>query len=175
MSKQRKNKRRGNATTPLAGTRGTVVAAIVLLAVAIGASLGFGWWRAEQADTRPTAPSTQATAIPSPAAMAATAPGVQKLKGKWLRPDGGYVIEVRNVEDGGTMDVAYFNPRPIKVSKAEASQDGATTKVFLELRDVHYPGSTYTLRYDPASDQLKGVYYQAALQQRFEVVFVRMK
>ena len=47
-------------------------------------------------------------------------------------------------------------------------------KVFLELRDVHYPGSTYTLTYDPARDQLQGVYYQAALQQRFDVVFVRM-
>jgi hypothetical protein len=42
------------------------------------------------------------------------------------------------------------------------------------LRDVHYPGSTYTLTYDPAHDQLKGVSYQAALQQRFDVVFVRM-
>ena len=110
MSKQRKNTRRGNATTPRAGARRAAVAAIVLLAVVIGAPLGFGWWRAEQADTPPTAPSTQATATPSPAAMAATAPGVQKLQGKWLRPDGGYVIEVRNVEDGGTMDVAYFNP-----------------------------------------------------------------
>ena len=107
--------------------------------------------------------------------MAATAPGVQKLKGKWLRPDGGYVVEVRSVENNGHMDVSYFNPRPIKVSKAEASQDGATTKVFLELRDVNYPGSTYALTYDPAGDQLKGIYYQAALQQRFEVVFVRMK
>ena len=105
----------------------------------------------------------------------APTPGVQQLKGKWLRPDGGYVIEVRNVEDGGTMDVAYFKPRPITVSKAETSQEGATTKVFLELRDVNYRGSTYTLRYDPASDQLKGVYDQAALQQRFAVVFVRMK
>jgi hypothetical protein len=106
--------------------------------------------------------------------MAAMASGVQALKGKWLRPDGGYVVDVRSVEAGGTMDVAYFNPRPIKVSKAEASQEGAITKVFLELRDVQYPGSTYTLTYDPARDQLQGVYYQAALQQRFAVVFVRM-
>ena len=106
--------------------------------------------------------------------MAATAPGVQQLKGKWLRPDGRYVVDIRTVEDGGTMDVAYFNPRPIKVSKAEASQEGAITKVFLELRDVYYPGSTYTLTYDPGRDQLTGVYYQAALQQRFDVVFVRM-
>jgi hypothetical protein len=175
MSKQRKNMRRGNATAPLAGTRGAAVAAIVLLAVAIGVPLGVGGWRAQHADTRPTAPSPPATATRPPAAMAATAPGVQQLKGKWRRPDGGYVIDVRTVEDDGTMDVAYFNPQPIKVSRAKAVQEGATTKVFLELRDVHYPGSTYTLRYDPASDQLKGVYYQAALQQRFDVVFVRMK
>ena len=175
MSKQRKNTRRGNATTPPAGTRGAAVAAIVLLAVAIGVPLGVGWWRAQHADTRPTAPSPPATVTRPPAAMAATAPGVQQLKGKWLRPDGGYVIDVRTVEDDGTMDVAYFNPQPIKVSRAEASQEGATIKVFLELRDVHYPGSTYTLTYDAASDQLKGVYYQAALQQRFAVVFVRMQ
>jgi hypothetical protein len=163
MSKQRKNTRRGNATTSPVGIRGALVAAIVLLAVAIVGPLGVGGWRAQHADTRPPAP------------MAATAPGVQQLKGKWLRLDGGYVIDVRTVEDGGTMDVAYFNPRPIKVSRAEASQEGATIKVFLELRDINYPGSTYTLTYDSASDQLKGVYYQAALQQRFEVVFVRMK
>jgi hypothetical protein len=175
MSKQRKNTRSGNATTPPAGIRRALVAVIVLLAVVIGVPLGFGWWQAEHAGTRPTAPSTPATATHPPAPMATTAPGMQQLKGKWLRPDGGYVVEVRSVEDGGTMDVAYFNPQLIKVSQAEASQEGVTTKVFLELRDVHYPGSTYTLRYDPARDQLKGVYYQAALQQHFEVVFVRMQ
>ena len=54
-------------------------------------------------------------------------------------------------------------------------QDGATTKVFIELRDVNYPGvPTYTLAYYLASDKLAGIYYQAALQQRFEVVFERM-
>jgi hypothetical protein len=175
MSKPHKNMRSGNTTTPPAGIRRGPVAAIILLAVAIGVPLGFGGWRAEHADTHLTVPSTPVTATRPLAPMAATAPGVQQLKGTWLRPDGGYVIEVRTVEDGGHMDVAYFNPRPIKVSQAEASQEGATTKVFLELRDVQYPGSTYTLRYDPASDQLQGVYYQAALQQHFDVVFVRMK
>src|SRR5262249_1146890 len=124
--------------------------------------------------TRPTAPSTPATATRPPAPMAATAPGVQSLKGKWLRPDGGYVVDVRSVGGGGTMEGGDFNPRPLKVSKAEESQEGTITRVFLELRDVHYPGSTYMLTYDPARDQLKGVYYQAAIQQRFAVVFVRM-
>jgi hypothetical protein len=36
-------------------------------------------------------------------------------------------------------------------------------------------GSTYTLTYDPASDQLKGIYYQAVEQQRFDVAFVHIK
>jgi hypothetical protein len=73
------------------------------------------------------------------------------------------------------MDAGYFNPRPINVSRAEASQEGTTIKVFIELRDTNYPGSTYTLTFDPQSDQLKGVYFQAALQQSFDVFFVRLK
>ena len=46
-------------------------------------------------------------------------------------------------------------------------------EVFVELRDVNYPGSTYTLLYDPAKDQLHGIYYQAVARQNYEVVFVR--
>jgi hypothetical protein len=57
----------------------------------------------------------------------------------------------------------------------EAFRDSAMKKVFIELRDVNYPGSTYTLAYDPASDELKGIYYQALQQQRFEVFFQRLK
>jgi len=34
---------------------------------------------------------------------------------------------------------------------------------------------TYTLTYDPRRDQLEGVYFQAAMQQRFDMVFVRLK
>jgi len=71
------------------------------------------------------------------------------------------------------MDAAYFNPRPINVSRAEASRDGAGIKVFIELRDVNYPGSTYTLTYDPATDQLSGNYFQAVRRENFDVVFVR--
>jgi hypothetical protein len=40
---------------------------------------------------------------------------------------------------------------------------------------VNYPGSTYTLEHNPQSDQLFGQYFQAAMQQTFEVVFARVK
>jgi hypothetical protein len=73
------------------------------------------------------------------------------------------------------MAAAYFNPRFINVSQAEAALDGTTTKVFIELRDINYPGATYHLTYDPEKDQLQGVYFQPALQQRFDVFFDRMK
>ena len=72
------------------------------------------------------------------------------------------------------MEAAYFNPRPIHVARAEASRDGSATKIFVELRDVNYPGSTYTLIYEPTNDQLKGIYFQAALKQQFEVFFERL-
>ena len=97
------------------------------------------------------------------------------LKGRWLRPDGGYVIDIRDVDASGKMAAGYFNPRPINVSQAEASREGDTTKVFIELRDMNYPGATYNLTYDPKKDQLRGVYYQPALRQSFDVVFIRMK
>ncbi len=102
-------------------------------------------------------------------------PGFGVLKGRWQRPDGGYVIEIKNIDRVGKMEAAYFNPRPIHVAKADAARDGKTIKVFIELRDVNYPGSTYNLIYDPKNDQLRGTYFQAALKQTFEVEFARLK
>jgi hypothetical protein len=104
-----------------------------------------------------------------------TKAGFHSLKGRWLRPDGGYVIDIRDVDARGKLAASYFNPRPINVSQAEASREGDTTKVFIELRDVNYPGATYNLTYDPEKDQLRGVYYQPALRQSFDVFFIRMK
>jgi hypothetical protein len=51
--------------------------------------------------------------------------------------------------------------------------DDGTLAVFIELRDVNYPGSKYSLRYDPAADQLKGFYFQAIEQQLYEIEFIR--
>ena len=123
--------------------------------------------------TAPPPAAVSATSQPGPAT--APNPGFEKLKGRWLRPDGGYILEIRSVEPAGKMDAAYLNPRSINVAKAEAARVGAATMVSIELRDVNYPGSTYSLSYNAESDQLAGIYYQAALQQRFEVVFERMK
>jgi len=84
-------------------------------------------------------------------------PDFQTLKGRWLRPDGGYVLEIRKIAADGTMDAAYLNPRPVNVSRAKATRDKTTLRVFVELRAPNYPGSTYTLTYDPKRDELYGV------------------
>jgi len=97
------------------------------------------------------------------------------LIGKWQRTDGGYVIEIRRVAPDGTLEANYFNPRPINVSAAEWQLKDGYLMVFVKLSDEGYPGSSYTLVYHPDSDRLAGVYFQAALQRKFEVVFERVK
>jgi hypothetical protein len=130
-----------------------ILAGIAVIAglVAVG-----GWWwnHARQAD---------------PLAM------YQKLQGRWQRGDGGYIIDIRGVDAVGKLTAAYLNPQPIHVAKAEASILGDTLRVFIELRDVNYPGSTYQLAYDPAADRLAGTYFQAALRQSYDVEFSRLK
>ena len=95
------------------------------------------------------------------------------LEGRWIRTDGGYVLELKNIADDGTLTAAYFNPQPIRVFQDFWATDEGALAVFIELRDVNYPGSKYSLRYDPAADRLRGLYFQAIEQQLYEIEFVR--
>lgn len=99
--------------------------------------------------------------------------GLGVLVGRWVRPDGGYMINIKSVDTAGKLDASYANPNPLPFSTAKATRDGKELKLFFELRAGGYNGSTYTLTFDAASDQLKGIYYQAVAQQKFEVVFNR--
>jgi hypothetical protein len=101
--------------------------------------------------------------------------GYDVLLGRWVRPDGGYAITITGVGTDGKLDAGYANPSPLPFAKAEASRDGKTIKIFLELRAGGYAGSTYTLTYDPVADRLAGIYFQAVAQHRFNVYFVRVK
>ncbi|MBL0142352.1 MAG: hypothetical protein IPP91_09745 [Betaproteobacteria bacterium] len=99
----------------------------------------------------------------------------QRLEGRWRRSDGGYVLELREIGKDGRASATYFNPRPIKVFRAEASRTNGRMAVFVELRDVNYPGSTYRLQYDAATDRLQGTYFQAVEKQTFAVEFSRVR
>ncbi len=97
------------------------------------------------------------------------------IEGRWVRPDGGYILELRDVKKDGTISAAYFNPRPINVYRARADIKKGKITVRVELRDINYPGSIYTLHYDPGPDRLKGKYFQAVEKQTFDIEFVRSR
>jgi uncharacterized protein (DUF2147 family) len=115
----------------------------------------------------------------APATTGAAAPAVAErnsldvLKGAWVRPDGGYTIAIKDIGPSGQLEATYFNPNRLPFAKAQASQEGTTLRVFFELQAGGYSGSTYELTYDPASDRLRGIYYQAVVKQKFDVYFTR--
>ena len=141
-----------------------VLGTVSILALALGGSAG-------HAVAQDVASPTVAADAPS----AESDSGFDSLLGLWVRPDGGYMIAIRGIDSSGRLDAAYANPQQLPFAKAEASRDGNTIKVFLELRAGGYNGSTYNLTYDPEDDILKGVYYQAVAQQKYDIYFERAK
>ena len=113
-------------------------------------------------------------AIAQCAAPAAAEPvNFDVLKGTWFRPDGGYTIAIKSVDANGQLEAMYFNPNQLPFAKAKGSKEGEILRVSFELRAGGYNGSTYELTYDPATDRLKGIYYQAVAKQKFDVYFAR--
>ncbi len=166
-----KEKRRSKSVAQAARQRMYIHMAILVLVFAAIVAGVFYLLNGKRTAAQSTAPPKAQGSVAAPEAKG----GFDILKGRWRRPDGGYVIDIKDIDNRGKMVAAYFNPRPINVSQAEAAWDGTTIKVFIELRDVNYPGATYHLTYDPEKNQLLGVYFQPALQQSFQVFFIRMK
>jgi hypothetical protein len=148
-----------------------MVVAVVALATA-----SVMLWRRHAATTgsQPAPPAATEPASQAPAPSGQPAVNPQTILGRWLRPDGGYVLEIRDIRPDNTVDAAYFNPRPINVALARVSAAEGAVRLFVELRDAGYPGSTYDLVYQGSPEQLAGTYHQAAIGQRFDVVFTRM-
>jgi hypothetical protein len=158
--------RRASPEPPVArgGDRRRALAALTV--VAIAGALGWALWK----------PKSPVGPVPAAAANAASTPGpFAPLVGSWVRPDGGYVLSVSAVSTDGTATASYFNPRPIRVARSRARREGDGLGLFVEFDHPNYPGSTYTLAYDPATDTLRGTYYQAVQQARYSVVFVRRR
>ena len=107
------------------------------------------------------------------AAIPSALPDAQELLGKWLRQDGQYRLEIRSISPSGQADVGYFNPEPINVSQASISTAEKGLRLDVELQDEGYPGSSYSLFYDPKSGRLVGQYFQAQGNQKFGVSFSR--
>ena len=103
------------------------------------------------------------------------APDKNLLVGDWLRTDANYLIKIKSVNDDGILETQYFNPKPINVGNANWEESYGNLKVIVELQDVNYPGSKYTLNYLPDRDILAGDYFQAVQGLNFYVEFARNK
>lgn len=172
-----KSPKAGRKTRPPAPARAPGLPRWVPVALAVAVvAVGAFWWRAGHDAGSPAPVESSAATAPTnatPAPVGRAEPADEGLKGRWVRTDGGYVVEIRSVDSSGKVDAAYFNPRPIHVEKAEATHDEGALRLFIELRDVNYPGSTYSLRYDAGRDVLEGTYFQAIQRETFAVSFVR--
>jgi len=134
---------------------------ICLVFMGLAAAVWYGLLRRPATETAAAVPQKEET------------PDFDRLVGSWVRPDGGYVIEISKIYPDGKVDAAYFNPRSIHVSRSTVSEKDGLIELFIELQGQGYPGSTYTLKYNPEYDAMVGIYFQAVIQQPFDVIFQR--
>ena len=99
----------------------------------------------------------------------------QKLEGRWVRQSGGYVLVLQDIMPDGSLKAFYLNPRNINVHVASWKFEDERLFLYVEMRDVNYPGSNYTLMYRAEMDVLWGSYYQAVQKQTLDVYFVRSR
>ena len=176
MSKKKRKKppsrpRRAPATNRRGLPGKLVVPGLAALVIAAGTIL----YIFQSTDTRQTKTSSPGESRTENVAPSAEIDKFNNLIGRWRRVDGGYMIDIRRIDANGQMSAAYYNPKSIHVSRAAASLNDGAVSVFIELQDVGYPGSAYTLMYYPEQDILSGVYFQAVVIQIFEVLFTRVK
>jgi hypothetical protein len=133
----------------------------------------------------PGADPVRANATPSPDSAVAVeakptqtpaiAPDRNQLAGTWQRTDASYQLVISDIAPDGTMKATYLNPNPIHVSKANWVDGKKLISIFVELKDVNYPGSNYSLIYNPNEDVLVGKYFQAVEGMTYDVSFSRLK
>jgi hypothetical protein len=152
--------------------RRKLVPGALLAIVVVGLTLLL-WPQKAQPPAESELASTNQPPQPVAATSAESKPDFKPLLGNWVREDGGYTLELKSAESDGRLQATYLNPRPIKVSLATATNDAGTLKVRVELNDVGYPGCVYSLVHDRQNDRLIGTYFQAAMGETYEIMFVR--
>jgi hypothetical protein len=168
-NKSTKNPHYQKKTTPVTKSNSLIWMMIIVI---VAAAIGIVFWRHYT-----TGKATKNTTMPPSATNVPAKPNQDLLIGRWVRTDsnGNYIIEISSATATGNLEASYFNPNPIKVGHAEWQKKNGGLVVIVELRDVNYPGSTYTLSFNPSENLLSGIYYQAVQGTSFDVAFVRVK
>jgi hypothetical protein len=177
MSRRRKKIQTARRQTPAYASK-KIIPVLGGIGFAVLVTICLSIWMLKADQTRESESKQQAanTQIPEiPKSVSTAKPEFEKLKGIWQRPDGGYVLEIKQVSSEGKIDAAYYNPNPINVFQARAWLESGKLNAYVELRDRLYPGNYYTLKYDASNDHLAGVYHHLGIGQQFEIVFMRIK
>src|SRR5262245_61247374 len=112
--KRRKPSSRQRLVKP--GARRTFILIVTLVLVG-GGVVAFVLLRGGELTGKISPPPSSTTWGNHPtAAVVATNAGFQILHGRWLRPDGGYILDIREVGPSGSIDAVYLNPRPITIA-----------------------------------------------------------
>ena len=157
----------------------SITAGVALMALVLGCDNTQGGTKGKKAATSAGTDKLQQEAVDTVSAARSSDGGDPmlpgRLTGRWMRSDGDYIIEIFALDNDGVAKVGYFNPSPINVEKGDWAFTDGRLRVNVVLRDVNYPGSKYSLVYNPEDDTFKGSYYQAVEGITYDVLFSRMK
>ena len=87
-------------------------AIVIVVVIAAGVVAGVWFLQSRQASEEKPDSGVATSAAVTPERF-------QAIVGRWRRPDGGYIIDIRGLDSAGNPDVAYYNPRPINVSRTQ--------------------------------------------------------
>ena len=83
------------------------------------------------------------------------------------------MLRIERFNNDSTINAGYLNPKPIHIAETRRKVIDDTVNFYVIFEDEGYPGSYYSLGYITEEDKLYGFYYQAVINQEFEVVFTR--
>jgi hypothetical protein len=61
---------------------------------------------------------------------AAQAPDFKALIVEWVRPEGGYIIRLKDIKPDGSIDISYYNAKKINIAEANVSEWKGVKKLF---------------------------------------------
>lgn len=174
MNANMKNKKPGNASDIPSLKKKNRPWMVLMLTLAALVTV-FMVYNKQSASNEENTPTVVQDVSPIPPAPENLETMVNKLAGRWQRTDGGYIIELKNPSADGKIEATYFNPNPIHVGRAGWQHNAGKIIVTVELQDINYPGSLYTLEFLHKEDRLSGLYFQAVEKVNYEVGFIRVK
>ena len=122
LAKKKKRRGRSRAVQATRKHRFPVIA-VVLVAVGVAVAAGMLLFSKKQTGSEPAAVSASVESTNRNASSAEIKGDFRKLVGRWLRPDGGYIIHIRRVNAGGRMEAAKAELAAVRAKGLKPTRD----------------------------------------------------